>query len=1549
MSSGNAELDLLLEQMEVKEKTSTGNVDLDDLNKSLSEPYVSDERALLNNVFQERPEIVDYYFTQKSKDATFQLNKENLKQFNLEPKKLNFSSTSNFFKSIPESKNSDLDRFSNLTGTKNVYPLKNLDDQAGATSFYNIMRRNQKLSDQEYKASFTENLAIGSVEGVNRALLGAVKMVAEQYDIENNTEALSYIEDNWRTIDLEGSGVADFGRFMTQYGLPFGTALKIGNRIKAFKTLGNLKSTIPFGVGKTINMGGKFAYYGAAGIGTAYVLTQGEEDIPWYVTDSLGKQLGLEEETSLEDETELFGSEKATVAVRNRLKMAVNEGILSGGGALVIPAVLKGAYKFLFGNLKIGSTTGLQSKIPYLRGAEVNVPLLGPAVLAGLRQNLDALSMVLGKTYNGSKWGITKTGEIFSKITPEAIKKQSAWFQNAVAGKFPRYEDWRMFDWGSSNPAEKIKAGVLRSLEYVNSNGRYSPAGKYAKRLMENKIRGDGKGADALMTILERAAYKVANETNKFGQINSSLDREILYNNISKVLQNKPGFVWNNNKLFKTQEMRNAVKELYVALRNAKQGARKFDPKAFDEFYPNLKSYLNVSYKVQRARDKFKVSYGLKEEAAQWYYQATNRKISSIQASRVINDIIETVKSGNFSAKEIEKIVNTTLRRPTVLGKRKLLIDNKTYNKMLEKGESMPQMMNKILGKETDPRSIILNTLAEFSNVIHKNNMYKDFLRINAEEVAKGVGKGKPFLFKSQEEFSAFFPNAKDTILKQVEVLRNTSVPIADEMKEFLATPTFVKALYDDAIMIDDLTKYEFIRLMLIPKTIVSAFKTMGSQVTVARNFVTAATFPLVAGLMGTGDDMGRAMSFMLKEVANKGNIKPDDFAAFTKELSERGITDQSAIAGELQSLFAEIAEGGLDTAAKIGQKFIKNTVVKKLTDIYQGGDYIWRIWGYLTYQNTLKGIIRNADDAKIFTEQIWKRKINPLDNAGKPKDVTELIKEISAEMVSQQFPTYSRVPYITKSFRNFPLLGNFVSFQSEMLRTIPQNLLYSRRMINFTHPDKKVQELVNYQGWRILLGTSTATGIAGVLVGQGLKITGITSEIMNAFEESVAPPFAKSFNMPLTEQKEDGTFWSMNLNTMVPQIMYANIVKDLIGMVNGPEESWVERIDKGIFGTERTNLLGVEQDPGILDHMFGSMMTLPIYAEGMKEVILNKKTSGAPLWREDFDTWENGGKGDKIIAHLTDRMLPTTVDQIEKLSMSLNQDLDKDGYAVDRVQQYLKLGGVSIQKVDPVRSLPYKIGEYSRAISNTSAGFRSEVYNDINLTKQKSYDSYVKELIGRFKVLKKLQRDMSNFMVMGVSEEEILSQKKRDEMSILPSILYNEFTAREVKFSDPSLERLMEKKRILTPDAYVEDYVDFERIYDLIDKTNYIPLNDILFTEDDSEVQNGDKQVGDIKQKGTTLEEFINIIEGTGTGTGIEEEKFKEIDIDPTKSEYDLLLEQMSQQFPIVQPQTIAAAAPPPINQAINPATGLSATEEALLSPSEKAIRLRNKTRTVV
>ena len=141
--------------------------------------------------------------------------------------------------------------------------------------------------------------------------------------------------------------------------------------------------------------------------------------------------------------------------------------------------------------------------------------------------------------------------------------------------------------------------------------------------------------------------------------------------------------------------------------------------------------------------------------------------------------------------------------------------------------------------------------------------------------------------------------------------------------------------------------------------------------------------------------------------------------------------------------------------------------LAKKLIDVYQAGDYIWRIYGYHALQSIYKPILKNREVAEAYYSQVFKRRFDPLDAAGTEKSMLEIINETSAEMVNAAFPTYSRVPYITQEIRNFPFLGNFVSFASEMLRSISQNMLFLRREINFVHPDKAVQEAVRYMGWR--------------------------------------------------------------------------------------------------------------------------------------------------------------------------------------------------------------------------------------------------------------------------------------------------------------------------------------------------------------------------------------------------------------------------------------------------------------------------------------------------
>ena len=103
----------------------------DALNNLMGRRILGKERQMLSHVFENNPEIVDYYFTEKGKNPNFQLNKENLKKFKLDKQipKIQFDSVSGFFKSAASQKDTDLDRFSNLTGLKFTYPLKNSDEQ----------------------------------------------------------------------------------------------------------------------------------------------------------------------------------------------------------------------------------------------------------------------------------------------------------------------------------------------------------------------------------------------------------------------------------------------------------------------------------------------------------------------------------------------------------------------------------------------------------------------------------------------------------------------------------------------------------------------------------------------------------------------------------------------------------------------------------------------------------------------------------------------------------------------------------------------------------------------------------------------------------------------------------------------------------------------------------------------------------------------------------------------------------------------------------------------------------------------------------------------------------------------------------------------------------------------------------------------------------------------------------------------------------------------------------------------------------------------------
>ena len=67
-------------------------------------------------------------------------------------------------------------------------------------------------------------------------------------------------------------------------------------------------------------------------------------------------------------------------------------------------------------------------------------------------------------------------------------------------------------------------------------------------------------------------------------------------------------------------------------------------------------------------------------------------------------------------------------------------------------------------------------------------------------------------------------------------------------------------------------------------------------------------------------------------------------------------------------------------------------------------------------------------------------------------------------------------------------------------------------------------------------------------------------------------------------------------------------------------EEDFFKRLKMRIFGETIFSPLGEDRDPGVIDHLFGPLMDVPIVYEILGEIALNKKRSGGTIYDPNFE-----------------------------------------------------------------------------------------------------------------------------------------------------------------------------------------------------------------------------------------------------------------------------------------------------------------------------------------
>jgi len=947
-----------------------------------------------------------------------------------------------------------------------------------------------------------------------------------------------------------------------------------------------------------------------------------------------------------------------------------------------------------------------------------------------------------------------------------------------------------------------------------------------------------------------------------------------------------------------------------------------------DDIIKNMGRYLHQGYEIFK-NNKYRAPKELYNNAVDYFVKlqrSFNKNISpsdaKIEATAMVNRILAIGRSeGSTPAQRLKAIANAA---------QELKIPKTTFNKFFSDEQHLPDAIAKLLGKVEDPKQIIMDTIVEMA---HTANSFKAY-----REIAEfGLGN---FIFRNRKEYLDFAKKngiQSPRELVEIKVAKPYNLDLQKIFKTgkepMLTLPEIAKAMSDNTLIMDQLLKLPFMKSALAIKAGIQMNKTVLSLMTQMRNITTAAMFATANGHVGSGASVADNFRILFDDLVGKTK-DPKKLKEVLQEALDNGAIDSSTIAQELEQMIPELMGG-----SKLGGKTIiqgttsdnifahlfsnkgaMGRVVGKSMEAYQLGDNLWKLFGYNYVKSQLKPALRNLDDVKKYFRQVYKYEFKPVRADGTKKSLDDAIKEIAGIEIRDTYPNYSMIPSFVQNVRKFPFAGNFVAFVSEMYRNSFQIVRGGMRKMQSDNP------YIRQIGARQLIGWTTTVGIATpVIMDSAQTMTGITKEMYQAYKDRFAPNYEKASDLiPVTQQKEDRSWKASNFSYLVP---YADVA--------APVKAAIQRFRQGKDTDQDTADLFAASARAFVIRSLEPFLAPSIMAETVLELtpdskgIFRNKNGGVIADMKNDPDWFS-----KIMYHAYRKVTPTTIRSAEEIGQAIGQDLSKSAIKRDLFDTVLKVfTGFSITKQDPYTSMRFKLGTYSGMLADVSGAFQRDVNNAAKLQKdarlllrnldaETIVNEYEKLQSNSYRILSEVYKDVQALRTLNFTEKEIkdllrgrraLSNK---DVNYVMTGFFNAENLPNFKKDAAIRNTIKNINRELETNYTVNDFVDRKKLNEIRNKYKNIPLG--LSDEDRQEFLR------------STIERKFDIKE-------------------PAMEERMKLME--SQEQSKVQPVTPAAPFLPDPQIAnmfaanIDPTSGLTQTESALLSPEEQIIAKRLRT----
>ncbi|WP_425153950.1 hypothetical protein [Candidatus Palauibacter sp.] len=524
-----------------------------------------------------------------------------------------------------------------------------------------------------------------------------------------------------------------------------------------------------------------------------------------------------------------------------------------------------------------------------------------------------------------------------------------------------------------------------------------------------------------------------------------------------------------------------------------------------------------------------------------------------------------------------------------------------------------------LLGEYRDPRVNYVRSMTKMANLLANHEFLTD-----VRESGLGTFFHERPVVREGDEYVAEIAAEGSATLAPLNGLYTT--PEIKRAFEEFADPKLLGALMRRYMKLNGFVKVS---------------KTVLSPMTHVRNFIANPLF-----LVANGHDPFRSWGTARRTLAASTGLRllgrdTPESRAYYRHLTELGVVDESTHASELHDVIRDATRRGPDDFIADPTVSMPRRGLNVAQSLYRAEDDFWKIVAFEAEKRRYREALPEVGEAEI--------------------------ERMAAEVVRNTVPTYSLVPRGVKNLRRMPFVGTFVSFPSEVYRTITHTFRLARSEMQSDNP------AIRKIGRQRALGIAKAGMIVPAMSLASRVMLGIDEEDDEDFRKFL-PPWSRNSTLVYLGRKANGDVRYVDLSYTDP---YSYVRKPFQAFMRG--EDFEKALYDAVWQETLQSFLGEE-----------------ILAGKLADVWRNRRAAGGQVYNPAAGPEQ---KLQDAALHVWDALEPGAMSSAERIAMGLSGEKSPTGRSYDAREEIAAVvTGIRLQSLDLRQSLSFRASDALRS-----------------------------------------------------------------------------------------------------------------------------------------------------------------------------------------------------------------------------------------------------------